>query len=73
VVRSCSVARNSQVVKSAQIRDLAIFTKWSNPRLVKFDQCSNLRLVKFQSGQIQNWSSLTSVEFDQSRDLAIFT
>ena len=26
------------MVESAQFRDLAIFTKWSNSRLVKFDQ-----------------------------------
>ena len=28
--------------ESAQFRDLAIFTKWSNSRLVKLDQWSNL-------------------------------
>jgi hypothetical protein len=68
-----------QVVKSAQFRDLAIFTKWSNLRLVKFDQCSNLT-----TGQISNWSNPKLVKFDDWSnsevvksawfwDLAIFT
>ena len=40
------------MVKFAQFRDLAIFTKWSNPTLVKLDQCSNST-----SGQFLNCSN----------------
>jgi hypothetical protein len=39
-------------IRSAQFRDLMIFSKWSNPRLVKFDYWSKSKLVKLQTGQI---------------------
>jgi hypothetical protein len=67
------------LVKSAWFRYFAIFTKWSNSRLVKFDQWSNLT-----TGQIWTWSNFKLVKFDhwsnsqvvksaQFRDLAIFS
>jgi hypothetical protein len=37
------------VVKSAQSRDLAIFTKWSNSTLVKLDHWSNLNTGQITS------------------------
>ena len=73
---------NSQVVKSDQFRDLAIFTKWSNLRLVKFDHWSNSKLVKFnhwsnsqvvKSDQFRDLSNSQVVKSNQFRDLAIFT
>ena len=47
------------MVKSAWFRYLAIFTKWSNSRLVKLNQWSNLT-----TGHIQNWLNPKLVKFD---------